>query len=192
MIIALAGLPGVGKTTLAQQLTSHIPGALLLCKDTVRHALFGTEHTTYTRDQDDHCVQILFATAAWQWRRAPATTVVLDGRTWLAPGQVENLHAFAATHRQPLLLLECVCPIAVAHARLAADHQHGLHPATNRTPQLHQELAATAVPITGPKLPLDTANPIATNLDIVLRHLDTLAASGAVTRPAAPTTVETS
>jgi predicted kinase len=192
MIIALAGLPGVGKTTLAKQLTSHIPGALLLRKDTVRHALFGTEHTTYTRDQDDHCIQILFATAVWQWLHAPATTVVLDGRTWLAPGQIEDLRAFAATHQQPLLLLECVCPIDVAHARLAADHQHGLHPAANRTPRLHQELAATAVPITAPKLLLDTGNSVATNLDIVLRHLDALAASGTVTRPPAPTTVETS
>jgi predicted kinase len=192
MIIALAGLPGVGKTTLAEQLTSHIPGALLLRKDTVRHALFGTEHTTYTRDQDDHCVQILFATAVWQWLRAPTTTVVLDGRTWLAPRQVDNLRAFAEAHKQPLLLLECVCPADVAHARLAADHQHGLHPAANRTPQLHQELAATAVPITGPKLLLDTGNPVAANLDIVLCHLDTLALSGAVIRPPAPTIVETS
>ncbi|MEC3978926.1 AAA family ATPase [Amycolatopsis sp. H20-H5] len=192
MIVALAGLPGVGKTTLAEQLTSHIPGALLLRKDAVRHALFGTEHTTYTRDQDDHCVQALFATAVWQWLRAPATTVVLDGRTWLAPGQVEDLRAFAAAHRQSLLLLECVCPIDVAHARLAADHQHRLHPAANRTPQLHQELAATAVPITGPKLLLDTGKPVATNLDIILRHLDTVAPSEAVIRPPAPTTVETS
>jgi predicted kinase len=192
MIIALAGLPGVGKTTLAEQLTSHIPGALLLRKDAVRHALFGTEHTIYTRDQDNHCVQVLFATAVWQWLRDPATTVVLDGRTWLAPGQVEDLRAFAATHRQALLLLECVCPVDVAHARLAVDHQHGLHPAANRTPQLHQELAATAVPITGPKLLLDTGKPVATNLDIVLRHLDTLAPSEAVIRPPAPTTVETS
>jgi predicted kinase len=192
MIIALAGLPGVGKTTLAELLTSHIPGALLLRKDAVRHALFGTEHTTYTRDQDDHCVQVLFATTAWQWLRAPATTVVLDGRTWLAPGQVEDLRAFAATHQQLLLLLECVCPVDVAHARLAVDHQHGLHPAANRTPQLHQELATTAVPITGPKLLLDTGNPVATNLDIVLRHLDSLAPSEAVIRPPAPTTMETS
>lgn len=192
MIIAVAGLPGVGKTTLAEQLISHIPGALLLRKDAVRHALFGTEHTAYTRDQDDHCVQVLFATAVWQWLRAPATTVVLDGRTWLAPGQVEDLRAFATTHRQPLLLLECVCPADVAHGRLAVDHQHGLHPAANRTPQLHQELAATAVPITGPKLRLDTGKPVATNLDVVLRHLGALAPSDAVIRPPAPTTVETS
>lgn len=192
MIIALAGLPGVGKTTLAEQLAGHIPGALLLRKDAVRHALFGTEHTTYSRDQDDHCVRVLFATAVWQWLRDPATTVVLDGRTWLDPGQLHDLRAFAATHQQPLLLLECVCAVDVTHARLTADHRHGLHPATNRTPRLHRELAAGAVPITSPKLLLDTGKPAAVNLDIVLRHLDTLASSGAVTRPPAPTIVETS
>jgi len=192
MIIALAGLPGVGKTTLAEHLTSRIPNSLLLRKDAVRYALFGPEHTTYTRDQDDHCVQVLFATAVWQWLRAPATTVVLDGRTWLGPGQVEHLRSFAATHLQPLLLLECVCPPDVAHARLIADHKHGLHPAANRTPHLHQEIAATAVPITGPKLLLDTGKPVMTNLNIVLRHLDTLIPSDAVVRLPAPTPVETS
>lgn len=190
MIIALAGLPGVGKTTLAEQLTSHVAGALLLRKDAVRHALFGADHTTYSRDQDDHCVQVLFATAGWQWLRAPATTVVLDGRTWLGHGQLQDLRAFATTHQQPLLLLECVCPADVVHTRLTADHRHGRHPAANRTPQLHQELAATAVPITGPKLLLDTEKPVATNLDIVLRHLDTLTSSGPLIRPPAPTTVE--
>jgi predicted kinase len=192
VIIALAGLPGVGKTTLAEQLARHIPGALLLSKDAVRHAMFGTEHTTYTRDQDDHCIRLLFATAVWQWLRAPATTVVLDGRTWLGPGQFHNLRSFAATQQQSLLLLECVGPSDVARARLAADLQRGLHPAGNRTPQLHRELAATAVPITGPKLLLDTGKPVATNLGIVLRHLKTATSSDPATRPHAPTTVETS
>lgn len=191
MIIALAGLPGVGKTTLAEELTRHIPGALLLRKDTVRHTLFGTKHTTYTREQDDHCVQVLFATAVWQWLRAPATTVVIDGRTWLGRGQLQDLRSFAATHQQPLLLLECVCPAGIARTRLAADHRNGHHPATNRTPELHRELAATAAPITGQKLLLDTENPVATNLDVVLRHLDALTSPGVATRQPAQTTVET-
>lgn len=192
MIIALAGLPGVGKTTLAEHLAGKIPGALLLRKDVVRHALFGTEHTTYTRDQDDHCVQVLFATAVWRWQHAPAATVVLDGRTWLGPGQLQDLRTFAARHRQPLLLLECACPAELAHARLTADNQHGLHPAANRTPQLHEQLDATAVPITGPKLLLDTRKPVDTNLALVLNRLDVLAPYDAVPSPPAPTIAETS
>lgn len=180
MIIALAGLPGVGKTTLAEQLIRHIPGALLLSKDSVRHALFGTEHTAYTRDQDDHCVATLLATAVWQWRRAPAATVVLDGRTWLRPGQLQDLRGFAAEHRQPLLLIECVCPADLARSRLAQDHQRGGHPADNRTPQLHQALATSAEPITGPKLLLNTEQPVAASIETILRHLADLTASEAV------------
>lgn len=192
MIIAVAGLPGVGKTTLADQLVRHIPGALLLSKDRVRHALFGSEHTTYTRDQDDHCVQLLFATAAWQWLRTPEATVILDGRTWLRPGQLQDLRAFATAYRQHLVLLECVCPADIARARLADDHQRGRHPADNRTPMLHQSLAATAVPITGPKLVLDTERPVAATVDIVLRYLATLTTSDTVTSTSDPTTAETS
>jgi predicted kinase len=192
MIIALAGLPGTGKTTLAHQLVRHIPGALLLSKDRLRYALFGTEHTTYTCDQDDHCVQTLFATAVWQWRHAPATTVVLDGRTWLRAGQLQQLRGFAAEHRQPLLLLECVCRADICHARLAEDHRRGRHPAGNRTPALHQALAAAAEPITGPKLLLDTQQPVTANIETVLRHLATHTASDIACPASGDTVLEVS
>jgi predicted kinase len=179
MIIAIAGLPGTGKTTLAVELARHLSPVLLLSKDRVRHALFGTEHTLYTREQDDFCVEKMFDTAAWQWRHFPATTVILDGRTWSRAYQVQQLRAFATDQRQNLLLLECVCDTAIAEARLHDDHRRGGHPAGNRTPELHHQLAAAADPISGPKLLLDTEKPVATNIETVLRHLET--APGAAT-----------
>ncbi|MGH3686885.1 MAG: AAA family ATPase [Pseudonocardiaceae bacterium] len=60
MIVQLAGLPGTGKSTLAAELVHRLAGhALLLDKDHVRHALFGPQHTLYTRGQDDFCVHTM-------------------------------------------------------------------------------------------------------------------------------------
>jgi hypothetical protein len=143
----------------------------LLSKDRVRHALFGTEHTVYTREQDDFCVEKMLDTAVWQWRHFPATTVIIDGRTWSRAYQVLQLRAFATDQQQNLLLLECVCDTAVTEARLLDDRRRGGHPAGNRTPELHHLLAAAADPISGPKLVLDTEKPVAANIETTLRHL---------------------
>jgi|SRR5215470_3019864 len=174
MIIGMAGLPGTGKTTLAVELTQHLtPTPLLLSKDLLRHALFGPDHTRYTREQDDFCIDKLLDTATWQWHHSPATTVILDGRTWSQTYQLHRLRTFAADQHQHLLLIECVCNTALAIARLTRDHARGDHPADNRTPELHHQLAAAADPISEPKLVLNTQQPIAVNIETILRHLQT-------------------
>jgi predicted kinase len=174
MIIGMAGLPGTGKTTLAVELAQHLkPAPLLLSKDLLRHALFGPDHTRYTREQDDFCIDKLLDTAVWQWRHTPALTVILDGRTWSQAYQLQRLRIFAAEQRQPLLLIECVCNTALALARLTRDHARGDHPAGNRTPELHHQLAAAADPISEPKLVLNTEQPVTVNIETILRHLQT-------------------
>src|SRR5262245_33562166 len=100
MISAIAGRPGTGKTTLADELARRLTPAFLLSKDHVPHALFGTEHTLYTREQDDFCVEKMFDTAVWQWRHFPTTTVILDGRTWSRTYQLQQLRAFATDQLQ--------------------------------------------------------------------------------------------
>ena len=73
MIVQLAGLPGTGKSSLATELVRRLGSrALLLDKDRIRHALFGPEHTLYTRQQDDFCVVTMLRAAAWQLRHAPS------------------------------------------------------------------------------------------------------------------------
>jgi adenylate kinase family enzyme len=172
MIIGMAGLPGTGKTTLAVELAQHLnPAPLLLSKDLLRHALFGPDHTHYTREQDDFCIDKLLDTAVWQWRHSPATTVILDGRTWSQTYQLHRLRTFATHQRQHLLLIECVCNTALALARLTRDHARGDHPAGNRTPELHHQLAAAADPISGPKLVLNTEQPVTVNIETILHHL---------------------
>lgn len=170
MIVCFAGLPGTGKTTLARALATHL-GALVLDKDAVRHALFGLDHTRYTREQDDLCVQLIYTAAAWHLGTDLDATVILDGRTYSRAYQIAQLRDLASTTRHQLLIVECVCPPGVAATRLARDHSAGHHPAGNRTPALRDRLAAAADPIPEPKLLLDTALPVRGNVELILRAL---------------------
>jgi fructose-1,6-bisphosphatase/inositol monophosphatase family enzyme len=107
MIVQLAGLPGTGKSTLAAELLHRLADrALVLDKDRVRHALFGPQHTRYTREQDDFCVLMMFRTAAWQLRRTPGTIVILDGRTCTRAYQLTQVHRLASRTRDVDLAVE--------------------------------------------------------------------------------------
>jgi predicted kinase len=172
VIVQLAGLPGTGKSSLAAELVHRLEGtALLLDKDRVRQALFGPQHTRYTREQDDFCVIIMFRTAAWHLRRTPGSVVIFDGRTCSRAYQVTQARRFATRARQPLRLIECICADTLIEQRLRTDTTLGRHPATNRDVNLYRRLKASADPIPEPKLLLDTTKPLRACADRALAYL---------------------
>lgn len=172
MIVQLAGLPGTGKSSLAAELVHRLDGsALLLDKDRLRHALFGPQHTLYTREQDDFCVITMFRTAAWHLRHTPGAVVIFDGRTCSRAYQVTQVRRFATRARQPLRLIECICADTIIEQRLRADIARATHPATNRDVDLYRRLRASADPIPEPKLCLDTTKPLPECTDRALAYL---------------------
>lgn len=154
-LIALAGLPGTGKSTLARELARRLD-APLLDKDAVRAALFRPREIEYSREQDDLVVGCMHRAVEFLARRATAGAVVLDGRTHARRAQVEELRALAARLAAPLFLIECTAAPEVVRARLERDHRAGAHPAANRTVALYEGLRTAAEPIAGPKLVLAT------------------------------------
>jgi predicted kinase len=172
VIVQLAGLPGTGKSTLAAELVRRLAGhALLLDKDRVRHALFGPQHTLYTREQDDFCVRTMFRAAAWHLHRTPSTVVLLDGRTCSRAYQLTQVRRLAARTRQPLRLIECICTETTIAQRLHADTARGTHPAANRNIELYRRLHANAEPIPDPTLRLNTEAPLSECADRALSYL---------------------
>ena len=123
MLIAMAGLPGTGKSTLATALAGALP-AVVLDKDKLRAGLIPPEKIEYSRAQDDYIFELLLKAAKYNLNRG--RHVILDGRTFTRRYQVERVVLFANEYGGKLHIFECVCPEALALQRLVADPQ--LHP----------------------------------------------------------------
>ena len=149
MLIAMAGLPGCGKTTLAQKLAPKLK-AVILSKDVLRHTLFPPELIEYSTEQDDFVVRLMLETAEYLWEKRPKQIVILDGRTFSQRSQRHHVQDFAKRKGQTLQIVECLCGEQVAKERLAiADSKH---PAGNRTPELYDKVKRRWQEITEPKL----------------------------------------
>jgi predicted kinase len=160
VIIQMAGLPGTGKTTIADELARLIP-ATVISKDHIRHSLFSGHQIAYDREQDDFCADVAFGAAAQLLRLDPAAVIILDGRTCSRAYQISSVRSFARQMCQDLRIIECCCTEETACQRLADDTSLGRHPAANRDPGLYRTLQARADPIPPPKLivPTDEALP---------------------------------
>jgi adenylylsulfate kinase len=156
MIILMAGLPGTGKSTLAQALAQELRGSVL-SKDAVRHALFAPEDIEYSAEQDDFCVEVMLETAGYVLRKDPNRFIFLDGRTFSRQDQVKRILDFASEFSQQWRIIECTCSQATVKNRLST--QNG-HPAGNRDFELYLEVKARFEPITQPKIVVDTDQPL--------------------------------
>ena len=150
MLIAMAGLPGTGKSTLAERLAEQL-GGVVLCKDVVRAALFPPLVLDYSREQDDLTLQAMYR-AAQHILGTSRVPVIIDGRTFSKAYQVRDLIAAAESMGEPLRIIECICSDDVARERIERD----AHPAANRTFEMYRELQARAEPLILPRLVLDT------------------------------------
>jgi predicted kinase len=174
VLIAMAGLPGTGKSTLAACLERELE-AVVLDKDRVRAALFPPRVLDYSEAQNDIAMAAIYRAAAAILRADPRQTVILDGRTFLRSSQVRELLELASALGETPRLVECVCDDAVARERLDRDKAQGSHPAGNRTFALYRLLQTAAEPITLPRLVLDTAR--LSLVECVQRCLDYLGAA---------------
>jgi predicted kinase len=144
LLIAMAGLPGTGKTTLAEALAKKL-GAAVLDKDKLRAALIEPERIEYSRKQNDAVYELLLKGAIHKLRRGKP--VILDGRTFTRKYQVERVMKFAAENDAHLRVIECVCEEALALKRIHSDKEKGTHLAADRGPELYHRLKSEAEPI---------------------------------------------
>src|SRR5262249_59199573 len=114
MLIAMAGLPATGKSTLAARLAERL-AAVILDKDRVRAALFPPRVLDYSVVQDDITMAAIYQAASAIRKANPGQAVILDGRTYLRPGQVQSLLDLAASLGEKPRIIECVCDNAVAN-----------------------------------------------------------------------------
>ena len=175
MLIAMAGLPGTGKSFLANALAARLgalPGAVpavVLDKDRLRAAIFPPQEIEYSSAQDDFCMDLLYQSAGYLL--AKGRSVILDGRTYTRQAQVRALCDFARRSGADLKVIECVCAEDIACQRLFKDAAEGSHPAANRGPEMYRRIKAQAEPLTVPRQVVDTAQALETCLATCLQYL---------------------
>jgi adenylylsulfate kinase len=155
MLIAMAGLPATGKSCLAARLAQEL-GAVVLNKDYVRSVLFPPAVLDYSDRQDHISIQAIFEAAGYILTAWPHQSVILDGRTFLRAGQIQEFLLLANSLGLCPHIIECTCADEVAKTRLETDLQRGEHPARNRTFALYCALKAQVEPMRMPHLVLDT------------------------------------
>lgn len=170
MIVLMAGLPGTGKSTLAQELAERTQGRIL-SKDEFRHTIFAPEEIEYSSRQDDFCSQLMLETAGYLLSENPARLIFLDGRPFSRRYQIVNVITAATSLAQPWRILECVCPEETVRERLGSDEARAEHPAGNRDFQLYLEVKARFETIVHPKTVIATDQPIERCVEAALAAL---------------------
>jgi hypothetical protein len=113
----------------------------------------------------------MLETAGQLLQRNSNLTVFLDGRPFSRGYQLENVLNAAAALHQSCRILECVCPEAIAQARIEAQSASASHPAGNRSFELYLEIKARFEAITLPKTVIDTSQPLPACIDQALAAL---------------------
>jgi len=140
MLIALAGLPGAGKSTLAKGLQARLH-AEIVSRDTIRMAEFPEWDDRAAKRAAFEIVRLdvglLLRTGA---------TVVVDGATLATRAERRELHELAAALGVRFLLLWLDVPPEVAAARIASDDHEAPR---DREPALAHAVAGRFEPPVG-------------------------------------------
>jgi predicted kinase len=153
ILIAMAGLPGSGKSALAARLAVALP-AVIINKDTVRAAVFPPQEIEYTTAQDDFVLSLMYQAAAYLLKKG--RTVILDGRTFTRRVQRTELMKAASEAGVRVRIIFCTAPDDVIKERLERDVAAGTHPAADRDFDLYLRKKALVEPFEEPHLELNT------------------------------------
>jgi predicted kinase len=131
LIVALIGLPGAGKSTVARTLEVRL-GLRRVCRDAIRQAMFPRCDFSFVEKRAAFRTVLL----AIEINCLLGESSVIDGMTFSRREDYDQVVALADAHGFDVLPLLFDCPPALARERIARDILDRKHPAADREPEL--------------------------------------------------------
>jgi predicted kinase len=164
VLIVLTGLPGTGKSTVAQELSQRLP-AIVIASDFVRKTLF--PEPTYSGEESRFVHSVSRAVMGHYLQRG--YSVIADA-TNLSEWHRSLFARTAERNSAPMIVVQTVAPERLVRSRLRRR-------LIQRTPgdfsdadwEVYQKLATQVEPIRGRYLRVDTSRDLASNIQRVLR-----------------------
>lgn len=175
LVLAVGGIAGTGKTTLATAIADAL-GAELLRTDIIRQELFPNSSEPATADGGiysptarQQVYEQLFGRAAEL--HAARISIVLDG-TFSTLESLAKAQSIAGSASRSFLAIECTCRPETAHERIRQRLSAG-RDASEARPEIHdlQRQRWQPWPAEVPQIRIDTEQPLAQQVEQVLQLL---------------------
>ena len=154
-MVLVNGLPGAGKTTLANELAQALP-ALLICKDVIKEAV-----ADVVAEVPSEALGRAAAEMMWTLAAAVPGTVLLES-WWFKPRDLAFVQAGLRRCATPRVVeVWCDVPPRLARQRIVARRRHPVHGDEHRLDESWADWISVAAPLgLGRTLRVSTERPV--------------------------------
>ncbi|TVR93609.1 MAG: ATP-binding protein [Spirochaetaceae bacterium] len=183
MVVALCGVPGVGKSHLAAAL-AEAKGWTVLDRDAVRDAVFPARFLDYSHAQNNLASELSYQVCAYILRKHPEEVLILDGRPFSLFAQREQIRRLARELGVPAAFIHCVASESVVLDRLArVNSDPSNDPRADRTEQKLRAVKQQFEPFREEAvIEISTEIPVSQQVETVSAYLMGLRAQGSANK----------
>jgi len=170
VVVALMGLPGAGKSTVARALVDQV-GLRCVDRDAIRTALFPRCRYSFMEKRAAFRALLL----ALEINCMLGDSTVIDGCTFSRRQDLLRVDQIVRKLGFLPVVIHLDCPSPIARARIEADIAANRHPARDRSPELVTEIMARFEPPPPGALSIDASLPASEVCRLAVRSVAALA-----------------
>jgi len=168
MIVVFCGLPAVGKSYLADELSKRY-SYRVINRDILRNRMFENGELDYSDEQNQFASSVANELLTYLAKKDPTRVFIMDGRPFSKRVQREVMKGLAETLSQKIIFVLCYADDQIVKLRL--DGEGIINRKDRRTFQRYKSLKEEFEPLSGDYLAVDTGQPVEKSLSIINNHI---------------------